>query len=321
MNLDLPGPLRDAIATGAEAVSFAELAETVRELRDAYRSERVEETPRVDSPLAALAYATYRMPGTYAAVRMVLDHSAATIPGLQPRSALDVGGGTGAGAWALADRWPDIETVTIQDRSPTVVQLGERLAASRSGGPTFRWQTRVATEQADVAMATYLLGELAESERRRLLGDLMTKADTVVLIEPGTTAGYRRILTARAHMIEAGLSIAAPCPHEESCPLADRDWCHFAARFNRTSMLRRLKEAEHGHDDEKFSYVVGTRLPVAPAANRILRHPRKGGRMVTFQLCDGDGTAHPVTVSKRHGSTYRAARDTRWGDEWPPRPD
>jgi ribosomal protein RSM22 (predicted rRNA methylase) len=316
VTLDMPEPLREALAREVEGVPFPELAETVRRLRDAYRSELVHQTPRLDSPVEALAYAAYRMPGTYAAVRAALGRTTATIPALQPQRALDVGGGTGAGAWALAETWPELETVMIQDRSVAVAALGERMAASRSGSATFRWQTGPSSDRVDVAMASYLLGELAPPERARLLEHIFGRADTVVVVEPGTTAGYRRILAARAQMIGAGLSIAAPCPHEHECPLAGHDWCHFAARFSRSSTLRRLKGAEHGHDDEKFSYVVGTRLVVTPADARIIRHPRKRGGLVILQLCDGDGTAHPVTVSKRQGDRYRRARDGRWGDPW-----
>jgi ribosomal protein RSM22 (predicted rRNA methylase) len=312
----MPGPLRDALAREVEGVPFPELAAAVHRLRDAYRSEMVHQTPRLDSPVEALAYAAYRMPGTYAAVRAVLGRTTATIPALQARRVLDVGGGTGAGAWALADTWPDLETVVIQDRSPAVAALGERMAASRPGGTTFRWQTGPSSDQVDVALASYLLGELTPPERARLLEQLISRADTVVVVEPGTTAGYQRVLAARAQMIDAGLAIAAPCPHQHECPLAGHDWCHFAARFSRSSTLRRLKGAEHGHDDEKFSYIVGTRLAVTPADARIIRHPQKRGGLVILQLCDGDGTAHPVTVSKRHGDSYRRARDGRWGDPW-----
>lgn len=316
VTLDMPEPLREALAREVRGVPFTQLAETAARLRDAYRSEQVPQTPRLDSPMDALAYAAYRMPGTYAAVRAVLAYTAATIPALRPRRVLDIGGGTGAGAWALTDTWPDLETVVIQDRSSAVADLGERMAASHPAGASFRWQTGPTSDPVDVAMATYLLGELAAPERTRLLAQMVGGAGTVVVVEPGTTAGYQRILAARAQMIEAGLSIAAPCPHEHRCPLAGHDWCHFAARFSRSSTLRRLKGAEHGHDDEKFSYVVGTRLAVMPADARIIRRPQKRGGLVILQLCDGDGTAHPVTISKRSGDTYRQARDRRWGDPW-----
>ena len=210
VTLDMPGPLQEALAREVEGVPFAQLAETVRRLRDAYRSELVDQTPRLDSPMEALAYAAYRMPGTYAAVRAVLGRTTAAIPALHPRRVLDVGGGTGAGAWALADTWPDLETVVIQDRSAAVAALGQRMAAPRSGGATFRWQTRPTSDRVDVGMTSYLLGELAASERTRLIEQMIGRADTVVVVEPGTTAGYQRILAARAQMIGARLSIAAP---------------------------------------------------------------------------------------------------------------
>lgn len=317
---DLPDALRRELEKEVEAVSFPELAEVVTRLREAYRSERVDRTPRLDSPVAALGYAAYRMPGTYAAIRTVLARAVESIPGLDPRTVVDLGGGTGAGAWAVAAAWPNVGTITIHDRSHAATDLGRRLAAS---GPAAvaatTWVTGPLIMRADVATAGYLLGELTDSERVELVAALIGHSDTVIVVEPGTTAGYHRILEVRRLMIEAGMAIASPCPHTDQCPLAGRDWCHFAARFSRSPTLRRLKAAEHGHDDEKFSYVVGTRLPAVPAPGRVIRHPQKRTGLVLLQLCDADGTAHPVTVSKRHGARYRAARDTRWGDPWPPK--
>jgi len=80
--------------------------------------------------------------------------------------------------------------------------------------------------------------------------------------------------------------------------------------------LRRLKGAELGHEDEKFSYVVGTRLDVHDTAPRIIRHPSKREKMITLELCQTDGTAATVTITRRDKAAYRHARDVRWGDRW-----
>src|SRR5690606_26089022 len=171
--------------------------------------------------------------------------------------------------------------------------------------------------EADVAVAAYLLGELSAEDIDRVVDAMTRAAPTVVIVEPGTPPGYQRVLGARDRLIEAGLDLAAPCPHVHECPLAGRDWCHFAARFSRPAWLRRLKDAELGHEDEKYSYVVATRLEVVEVGDRIIRHPLKRPRMVSLELCRTDGSATTVTISRRHGDAYRAARDVRWGDRWP----
>lgn len=102
-----------------------------------------------------------------------------------------------------------------------------------------------------------------------------------------------------------------------------RDWCHFAARVNRSALHRRLKEGQLGYEDEKYSYVAAaaTGHLARPASGRIVRHPvfRKG--IVSLQVCSRDDGLGPRLVSKRQGPAYRQARDAEWGDAWPPASD
>ena len=51
----------------------------------------------------------------------------------------------------------------------------------------------------------------------------------------------------------------------------------------------------------------------------MVRRPRPRKGLVTLPLCTQDDGLRETTVSKRN-SSYRAARDTRWGDPWPPPP-
>ena len=127
------------------------------------------------------------------------------------------------------------------------------------------------------------------------------------------------MLAARDGLLAAGLTVVAPCPHDAACPVAGTDWCHFAARVNRTSRHRRLKSAELGHEDEKFSYVVAVRSTTpAHAANRVIRHPLQRKGLVTLRLCTAEGGTAERPVPRSRREDYRAARDTAWGDAWPP---
>jgi ribosomal protein RSM22 (predicted rRNA methylase) len=314
--VDLPRPLVEALDRAVEGVERAELGRLVGELRDGYRAGGVHVTP--DTTPAALAYAVYRMPGTYAALHSVLAEvrARAAIPG----RVVDVGGGTGAGAWAVATIFPDVTEMTVVDRSVPALDLGRDLAEGQPWSGRVRWVASPARDvpPADLALASYLLGELSETEREGLVGAMVEAAATVLVVEPGTTAGYGRILRARSALIEAGLSVAAPCPHDAPCPMAEADWCHFAARFGRPPLLRQLKGAAHGHEDEKFSYVVATSHPARPAPGRIVRHPAKRQKgLVRLEVCAPDVAIRPVTITRR-SPDYRLARDTRWGDPWPP---
>jgi ribosomal protein RSM22 (predicted rRNA methylase) len=127
--------------------------------------------------------------------------------------------------------------------------------------------------------------------------------------------------------------VVAPCPHGAPCPLATAgppDWCHFAVRVNRSSLHRRVKGATLGYEDEKFAYVAAVAPGAAGAAvdpsARVLRNPVRRKGLVQLRLCtvavDASGRAEPsvgdVTISRRQGARYRAARDVSWGDAWPP---
>ena len=120
-------------------------------------------------------------------------------------------------------------------------------------------------------------------------------------------------------MLAQGQHIAAPCPADAECPMKNRsgDWCHFAARVERTSLHRRLKSGELGYEDEKFSYLVFARDPAAPQAPaRILRHPVHGKGHIKLTLCEAP-TVREVTIGKSDKESFREARRAKWGDAWP----
>ncbi|WP_326800187.1 small ribosomal subunit Rsm22 family protein [Streptomyces sp. NBC_01808] len=278
------------------------------------------------------AYAAYRMPATFQAVRAALSALAEAAPGWAPDSHLDVGGGTGAAVWAAAAVWPDGQRPTVVlDQAEPALALGSELAAG-AAAPAVRaaeWRRRAlgtapagpGWAPAGLVTVSYVLGELPEHVRREVVASAAQAAEgAVVVVEPGTPEGYLRVLAARQQLVDAGYEVLAPCPHSARCPMeGTADWCHFAARVQRSALHRRVKGGELGHEDEKFSYVAAVRVPArAPAPARVVRHPQLRKGLVLLELCTaGEGLAR-TTVSKRQGPRYRAARDVRWGDAWPP---
>jgi ribosomal protein RSM22 (predicted rRNA methylase) len=173
---------------------------------------------------------------------------------------------------------------------------------------------------ADLATAAYVLGELTSAQQAALVSLAARCASAVLLVEPGTPAGHRRILAARAQLLAAGYRIAAPCPHQLGCPLdVAGDWCHFGARLPRSALHRQVKGTELSYEDEKFSYVAAVRpdvgLPELPGS-RVVRRPQQRKGLVTLDLCARDGQSRPELVSKSKGEAYRRARKTSWGDRW-----
>lgn len=326
--MDLPTDLAAALDAATADLPLRELEASVERLIARYRAPGRADRPILGGRVDAAAYAAYRMPATWGAVRAALAAAAERVPGLAPRSLVDVGGGTGAGVWAAAEVFGgSLTDVTVLDQVPEALELGRRLARDAFSGALrhAEWrQVRFPAEVpgADLVTVSYVLSELAPDAQEALVRASAAGAETIAVIEPGTPDGYRRIIAARDVLIGMGLRIAAPCPHADACPLAGtRDWCHFASRIHRTPLHRRLKGADLQHEDEKFAYVVATRAPVEAAPARVLRHPQIRKGLVMMQLCHPDGTVAQTLVSKRQGDTYRAARDADWGDQWPPAED
>jgi ribosomal protein RSM22 (predicted rRNA methylase) len=268
------------------------------------------------------AYAAYRAPATYAAAVDVLGRAATHLPGWQPRSVLDVGAGPGVASWAAAAVWPAIARFTLVEAEPEMIEAGRRLAAAAPSTAlaAAHWvhgDAAVDVENADLVLASYVLGELGERSSRSVALQLWSRTDgAVAFIEPGTPAGYRRVIATRSLLVSAGGHTAAPCPHDEACPLVGNDWCHFARRLPRNEAHRSVKGAARGFEDEKFSYVVLSRGEATPAAARVIRPPLIRSGHVHLDTCGPDGIARRI-VSRRDKDAYRAARGLAWGDAGP----
>jgi ribosomal protein RSM22 (predicted rRNA methylase) len=317
--------LRDALAAVLAGEGVRELADAVETLIGRYRTPGAATTPILHRPVDVLAYAAYRMPATHAAVRAALTRAAQAVPGLRPDSLLDLGGGTGAATWAATEVFTSLARVTVLDQVEAALELGRQIARGHPVLASARrerwiWPTPAPTlPTAELVTVSYVLGELPQAQHAALVQAAAGAARTAVaIIEPGTPAGYGRVLTARQALIEAGYRIVAPCPHQLPCPLRGDDWCHFAVRVNRSALHRQVKGAELGYEDEKFSFVVGVRNAATPAElpSRVLRRPVQRKGLVVFRLCTPEGTSDGETVSKRQGERYRAARDVGWGDAW-----
>lgn len=321
----MPHTLSRALDAVLDGLPADPLRRATASLIDAYRSGAPPTAPVLRDPTTAAAYAAYRMPATHAAVSRALRHATELAPGLEVRTLVDVGGGTGAATWAAADAFPSLVRATVLDGSADALALGARIG--RHGPPVVAaadWSRTVlgpgtALATAELVVLSYVLGELGETVQARVVDAATAAASRLVLVvEPGTPRGYAAVLAARSKLIAAGWHVLAPCPQDGACPVAARpgDWCHFAVRLDRSALHRRVKGGQLGHEDEKFSYVIASREPVTSAAARVLRHPvtRKG--LVQLEVCDSSGSAGRVVVTRRDPIAYRAARDASWGDPW-----
>jgi ribosomal protein RSM22 (predicted rRNA methylase) len=315
---DLPAELRFALDAKLQGLSRTDAAGRSAVISQTYRSGGGSGAIRTETD--ALAYALARMPATYAAVTASLNALRDILPDLAPKTLLDVGAGPGTASWAAAEAFSSLQNFTLLDANRALRALALDLGggSTRLRGMSYQPGEARATladaDAADLVVASYVIGEIRDSEQAGLAALMWEKTrDTLVVVEPGTPAGYARIIAFRGQLIAAGAHVAAPCPHEGQCPLTAPDWCHFTQRLPRSRAHKQLKSAELPYEDEKFAYVALTRAPVAQRPARVLAQPDVSKVEVTAKLCTAGGLVI-ARVPRRAKADYAAARRWRWGD-------
>ena len=314
----LPATVVTALDRLTEGVSRNELARRAAAISEAYRSGGG--SAIIGNDTDALAYALVRMPATYAAVTTCLDALQIARPDFAPTSMIDLGAGPGTATFAAAEAFASLGRFELTDTNERLHALArglmrgnERLRSTQyklSGARAFL----NGVDDADLVIASYVVGELEDPERKALVELMWQRTrDVLVIVEPGTPDGYQRIIALRSQLIAEGAHVVAPCPHDAPCPLTPPDWCHFAQRLPRSRDHKQLKGADVPFEDEKFSYVVLSRTaPVARPA-RVLAQPTQTKAAITAKLCTPSGVSN-TAVQRRDKEAFARARRWRWGD-------
>ena len=315
---DLPAELRSALEARLQGVSRNEAAARAAAISKTYRDGGG--SGAIKSETDALAYVLARMPATYAAVIASLNALCEARPDFEPSSLLDVGAGPGTATWASAEVFPSLRSFALLDANNALRALALELArdSARLREVSYdRGEARASlakAEAVDLVVASYMIGELRDAEQQAAAALMWEKTrDTLLIVEPGTPAGYGRIIALRERLIASGAHVAAPCPHDGRCPLAAPDWCHFTQRLQRSRAHKQVKGVELPFEDEKFSYVALTREPVDGRPFRVLAQPTVDKAEVTAKLCTPGGLMNS-RIPRRDRESYAVARRWRWGD-------
>jgi ribosomal protein RSM22 (predicted rRNA methylase) len=315
---DLPAELKAALEARLQGLSRSEAAGRAASISQTYRGGGG--SGAIRTRIDAMAYALARMPATYAAVIASLNALCEIKPDFAPASLLDVGAGPGTASWAAAEAFASLQRFNLLDANDALRALALELVHDSARLRDIGYQSGQAraalagAEAADLVIASYMIGEIGDAERSMLAGQLWARTrDTLLIVEPGTPAGYARIIALRQQLIAAGAHVAAPCPHERPCPLQVPDWCHFTQRLQRLRAHKQLKGAELPFEDEKFAYVALTRTPVATRPARVLAQPEVGKVEIAAKLCTPSGLAI-ARIPRRAKADYARARRWRWGD-------
>lgn len=364
--MDLTAALRYAIDRALDGVSLVDLRLAADRLSRRYRAEIRDGRFHLEDDMAALAYVATRLPATYAAIRAAMAMVTERLPSFAPRHQLDLGAGPGTAFWAAVDCWPDLASALLLEGSGAIRRQGERLVdlarsedmPERSNHCSVSWQdidlghvsatskltpskltptklTPPISTRHDLVTLCYVLDELAPEARQRLIAWAWSQCDGLMLVvEPGTPAGWHRILTARDQLLAAGACMIAPCPHALRCSLlpdatagaVQENWCHFSRRLARSRLHRLAKQADVPWEDEKFIFIAMARQEITGSDEttasasideidvRIIAPVRAASGRLHLQLCESDGHHRHRIVSKRDGDLYKRARRLAWGE-------
>ncbi len=169
---------------------------------------------------------------------------------------------------------------------------------------------------------SHVFNELSADQRAALLA-LVSGAQAVLWIEPGTHADSRTLAAVRDQLRNGPHHIVAPCTHRETCPLFlaanERDWCHFfapppAGIQNDSNWVRWSHRAGLDLRSQAYSCLVleSVRSPSSdfrppssdlrpPTSARLLGRPEVFKPYARFLACDATGL-HWLELSKRTDS-------------------
>jgi ribosomal protein RSM22 (predicted rRNA methylase) len=316
--MDIPQALRVALEHATVGVKRGKMVSDAQTLSKRYRTEGGRGDRLLTLDTEAAAYAAARMPATFVAASFAIKQSLAAA-GCRPKTLLDVGAGTGAATWAVAAEL-DLERITCLEREGAMRRIGESMMAN--GPQALRkanWISHDLTRQpiplkADLVVASYVLNEMSDTDRMKTVKKLWDATEMMLLlIEPGTPAGFSNLKKIRDELLRCGAFCAAPCPHNLTCPKTQTSWCHFACRVSRSRLHRQLKGGEAAYEDEKFSYLALTHAAHICQGTRVLSHPQIRKGHVILETCTGDKVEH-ITITKKTKAEYKLAKKVKWGE-------
>lgn len=310
--MEFPLRIREKIERLVDNEDVKRLSEAARRLSENYRRE---ENISASSRSEILAYSAVRMPATFGAVSRALELAMENFDE-EINFVLDAGAGTGAASIA-AGEFLDCEKITCLERDRNMLELGRQFSENAL------WIkcdiTKGISERADLVICSYCLNELPEKQRRFVTDELAKAAGKLLLIvEPGTPKSFELMRQTRKQLIDSGLLIKAPCPHNGDCMLPGNDWCHFSVRVARSRLHKQLKNADVPYEDEKFCFLAAVPAVSGSASDhsaRIIRRPIIESGKITLKLCSEDGISDKIVT--RSSPLFKKARKSDTGDIFP----
>jgi ribosomal protein RSM22 (predicted rRNA methylase) len=321
--LSLPENLQAAIRESLKTLPASQWMSEAQALSRRYRGERKASSPALaHGEEQTLAYLAQILPATFAQLSGAMSAARAQAPNWEPGSLLDIGSGPGTALWAAIAQWPSLTHITAWERESTFIKIGQRLAQASEqlmkssvtwGRIDVSRQLSHTSEKYDLIVIGHVLNELKSDVRKKIVSWAWEHcAGVVLLVEPGTSAAFPALKSAREQLLTLGARTLAPCPHDLPCPLVD-DWCHFPQRLQRPQFQRRAKAALSQWEDCKFAYAAMARFaPANVPRARIIREPQVTKIFAEVRLCTAGGIV-PHRDGKNDREAFKRTKKLQWG--------
>jgi ribosomal protein RSM22 (predicted rRNA methylase) len=309
--MSFPQSYIDAIERYVTQKSRKNLSQSFKKLSTGYRS--LDCAHLGSSQEDVEAYLIGRLPLTWSVLYYLLDRFSAYLP--QKFSVRDYGSGPGTALLALHHLFVEdrFTYLGVEEKVP-MIEAAKALARDLElkGEFIHKDVLKASTEPYILAIASYVLNELKSP--KTFYAQLLNNHEYVLVIEPGTPDGYKRILALREEAIGQGWSIIAPCPHSAACPLKTPDWCHFYLRVQRPKSLKDIKRGSMGYEDEKYMYLFLSKTKQFPHSGVIVKKPHIVPFKVTLDVCATSGQIETQEIFKKDKEAYKKAKKLDWGD-------
>jgi ribosomal protein RSM22 (predicted rRNA methylase) len=308
--------LFDSINKALTNFSLKELKSLSLQLSQKYKQKKHK---YFSSDKERLAYIVSRMPATFAALKNVLKEIKINFPDLEIKSVLDLGSGPATAAWAMFSVFENINQMRLVEKD-SILNLGKNLIKDENYFDKLIFdQTdilKIKNFDYDLVCLSYVTTEIKKPFIDKIIKRwFYSNSKIIVFLEPGTMYGFKNIKYIRQNLIKLGSRIIAPCPNDLKCPMPENDWCHFFVRLQRSKQHKYLKEGSLAYEDEKFSYVIATKLNFDCKYSRVLRRPIIKKDDISLVLCS-KGEITKEIISRKDRKRYKISQKARWGDRF-----
>jgi ribosomal protein RSM22 (predicted rRNA methylase) len=318
--MQLPDHLQQSIERKIENISIKSLSEASSKLTERYRTASKKDS-YIEQENDRLAYILSRMPATFAVICRVFKELKQRLPEISISHFLDLGCGPGTGLFAARESFDCISEYSAWEYDKGFIELAQDLIDKDPSLSSTKWLRKNLESDrdfplSDLVLISYAIGEIEKKYWEDLFRSLWNSVQKcLVIIEPGTPAGYRRMMEIRNILLSLGAHLVAPCPHEGVCPLTGQDWCHFFARVERSALHRKIKNASMNFEDEKYSYLIFSKVKnFDPFSSRIIRHPKINKGFVELTLCADSKNIINEKITKKDKEKFKLIKKLDWGD-------